>query len=543
MGDLAIGSEKALLATAKALVKGLRLTPAEQKVLRNLPSVSAGLVRAVHDDILAGGDPLGEAFSNIRSADDRRCRGQTFTPPAIVQCMVASAVADAAVNGPFTRVVDGGLGSGRYLRRAAVAFPDAILVGVELDPVCALLARATFHVLGLTGRLHLVVGDFRAVDLPKALGRTLWIGNPPYVRHHALGEQWKDWYAATMNDLGAPKASKLAGLHLHFFARVGEAAGNRDLGILITAAEWTDTNYGAALRTTLCGKLGGVSVHVVDAKAEPFPGVMTTAAITVFKPGQRQAAIRLQVVVDIGELGCLESGIARTVDELSSAKKWQVQVAAPSNPAVHNQTGTRVGSIFRVSRGQVTGANHAWIAGQQAKRLPKRFLLPCITGAKELFTAFEAGGRLESADHLDRVVDLPRDLSGLSRAERAEVDAFLKWAKSVDADKGYVASHRSAWWAIRLPAAAPIVCTYMARRAPVFVRNMVDARLLNIAHGLYPLIPMSDVELDEVCRSLNRASNLNDGRVYAGGLTKFEPSAVEDMLIDWTPSTLLEAAE
>jgi hypothetical protein len=82
----------------------------------------------------------------------------------------------------------------------------------------------------------------------------------------------------------------------------------------------------------------------------------------------------------------------------------------------------------------------------------------------------------------------------------------------------------------------------MARRPPVFIRNIAGARLLNIAHGLYPLVPMSDVDLDSACFALNRASSLSDGRVYAGGLTKFEPSAVEDMLIDWASFTWLEAA-
>jgi hypothetical protein len=90
--------------------------------------------------------------------------------------------------------------------------------------------------------------------------------------------------------------------------------------------------------------------------------------------------------------------------------------------------------------------------------------------------------------------------------------------------------------------AAPIVCTYMARRPPVFIRNIAGACLLNIAHGLYPRVSMSDIDLDNACLALNKASSLNDGRVYAGGLTKFEPGAVEDMFIDWTSFTWLETA-
>jgi len=347
-----------------------------------------------------------------------------------------------------------------------------------------------------------------------------------------------------MRTLGADKASKLAGLHLHFFARVGEIAKPGDVGVFVTAAEWIDTNYGAALRSSLCARLGGVSVHVVDAKAEPFPGVMTTAAITVFHPHQIPTVIKLQAVANVSDLGTLAGGVVRSATDLASAKKWYPRFFSPASVHVLNapQSGTRVGSLFRVSRGQVTGANHIWIAGEKAVNLPARVLLPCVTGANELFAASENGGQLKHVDHLKRVVNLPRDLDTFGRWERSAVDAFLKWAEQEGGNSGYIATHRSPWWAVRLLPAAPIICTYMARRPPVFIRNVAGARLLNIAHGLYPRVPMSEADLDEACLALNRASSLNDGRVYAGGLTKFEPSAVEGILIDWAYFTWLEAA-
>lgn len=530
-----LGKRSGLSVPEAALVAGIAKSP------------DKALVKRLRAAIAEGVDPLGDTFCRLRNADARRAHGQTFTPPGIVASMIARAQAEVRADGPFALVVDGGAGTGRFTLAAGRAFPDAALVAVEPDPVCAVLLRANLAAAGMANRATVLVGDYREVPLPSASGRRLFIGNPPYVRHHDIAAVWKDWYSATMRGLGAEKASKLAGLHLHFFARVGEIAEAGDVGIFVTAAEWTDTNYGAALRSTLCGRLGGVSVHVVDAKAEPFPGVLTTAAITVFKPHRGTTSIRLHAVASIEDLRDLAGGVARPAADLAQAKRWQVPSSCPAGATVHvlevPSVGTRVGDLFRVSRGQVTGANAVWIAGEQAKRLPKRFLVPCITGASELFAASAAGGRLERVDHLERVVDLPRDLRGLSRAERAAIDAFLTWAEKAGGKSNYVATHRNPWWAVRLPAAAPIVCTYMARRPPVFVRNIGGACLLNVAHGLYPLAPMSDAELDDACRSLNRASNLNAGRVYAGGLTKFEPGAVEDMVIDWTPQRWLEAAE
>jgi hypothetical protein len=534
-----------LLSVALALLgRESDLSPDEAAAVAGIkPCTDKALVERFRIAITQGNDPLGDCFCELRNAVDRRRDGQTFTPAGIVSTMIRKAQAEAEKGGAFAKVVDGGAGTGRFALAAGRAFRKADILAIESDPVCAVLLRANIAVAGMTDRVSVLVSDFREVKLPSG-GRRLFIGNPPYVRHHDIGEDWKKWYAATMRTLGADKTSKLAGLHLHFFARVGEIAKPGDVGIFVTAAEWIDTNYGAALRASLCARLGGVSVHVVDAKAEPFPGVMTTAAITVFHPHQVPTAIKLQAVANVGDLGTLSGGVIRSATDLASQKKWYPRFFSPATVHVLNapKSGTRVGSLFRVSRGQVTGANHIWISGEKAVNLPARFLLPCITGANELFAAGGDGWQLKRLDHLKRVVDLPRDLNTLSPRERTAVAAFLEWAEQEGGNSGYIATHRSPWWAIRLLPAAPIVCTYMARRPPVFIRNIAGARLLNIAHGLYPRSPMSDVDLDRACLALNKASSLSDGRVYAGGLTKFEPSAVEDMFIDWTSFTWLEAA-
>jgi hypothetical protein len=79
----------------------------------------------------------------------------------------------------------------------------------------------------------------------------------------------------------------------------------------------------------------------------------------------------------------------------------------------------------------------------------------------------------------------------------------------------------------------------MARRPPAFVRNMTDARHINIAHGIYPRDPMSDATLDALAAFLSRTVTQAEGRTYAGGLTKFEPKEVERLLVP-EPSTLTQ---
>jgi len=140
-------------------------------------------------------------------------------------------------------------------------------------------------------------------------------------------------------------------------------------------------------------------------------------------------------------------------------------------------------------------------------------------------------GALLSASQLRSVADLPRDLDTLSAGERALVDAFLAWALEAGAHQSYIVLHRSPWWEVKLRAPAPILATYMARRPPAFVRNLAEARHINIAHRLYPRDQLSDDCLHPLAAYLSQSVSTDEGRTYAGGLTKFEPKEMERLLV------------
>jgi adenine-specific DNA-methyltransferase len=151
-------------------------------------------------------------------------------------------------------------------------------------------------------------------------------------------------------------------------------------------------------------------------------------------------------------------------------------------------------------------------------------LLPTVTRARELLFA---GDALADASKLRRVLSLPVDLGELERGFRKVAERFIEWAKKRGAADSYVAQHRRAWWSVPLYEPAPIVCTYMARRPPAFVRNLCDARLLNIAHGLYPRQTLDAETTSGLLDYLRRHVGVAAGRTYAGGLTKFEPGELE----------------
>lgn len=529
-GELAaILSSEAHLATAAAhLVQGGPLdylSQAERRLWHSAreATVSATAVEAVRNGIGAGDDPLGDAFLRLRRPADRRASGAVYTPKPIVDAMTAWLSKAPEVR----RIVDPGAGSGRFTLAAGRAVTGARLVAVESDPLALLLLRANLTVAGLAERAEVVPGDYRRVrpeDPDDQREPTAFIGNPPYVRHHLIEPRWKEWLHTEASRLGLP-ASRLAGLHIHFFLQTALLAAPRDVGVFVTSAEWLDVNYGKLLRSLLVDCLDVESIHIVNPSALPFGDVATTAAITCFRVGHARRAVGFRKVAAVGELGALEA--SRSVDRqrLRAAPRWTSLLSVPKRPPAGY---VELGDLCRVHRGAVTGANGTWITRRDDARLPDTALFPSVTRARELFAA---GGWLQSLDGLRCVIDLPEDLDEFDATDRRLVERFLSAARAAGVQEGYIASHRKCWWSVGLRAPAPIIASYMARRPPAFVRNPLGARHINVAHGLYPREPMPELALDRLADALSASATTEAGRTYAGGLTKFEPGEMARLAV------------
>ena len=506
---------------------------------RQYPRVAA----AAGDRIRAGEDPLGEAFCALRSPAGRRVLGQTFTPPPVIESMIAWA---AGTGIRPARVVDPGSGSARMLLAAGRRWPDAALVGVEIDPVAAIIGRASLAAAGFAGRSAVLLGDYRGARLPPAGGPTLFLGNPPYVRHHQIGAPGKDWLRRAARAHGVP-ASGLAGLHAHFFLATADHAVPGDLGVLITAAEWLDVNYGRLVRELLLGALGGQGVHLIEPAVPVFADAAATSVIACFRPGTTparsgcagwparrnwarwRAAPRCPPGCSAPPPGggrcCARAAPGRIRPQRPQRPGPGPSAAAPGRPPAGH---VELGELCRVHRGQVTGANAVWVTTGPHPLIPARFCVPAVTRARELIAA---GLILPPGAPLRAVISLPADLDDLPGGERDGVARFLRQATAAGAADSYVARHRRPWWRVRLGTPPPILASYMGRRPPVFVRNQAGASYLNIAHGLYPREPLDPGVLDALTAFLSRSVAPEQGRVYAGGLVKFEPREMERLTV------------
>lgn len=503
------------------------LTEAERSLVSGAttePAVPEGGLESIRKAIRSGEDPLGSMLCAIRSPESRRSIGAFYTPPAIVEPMVAWALGQ----GP-ARVVDAGCGSGRFVASVLRRQADAHVVAVDLDPLATLITRAAVAALEAPN-VTILQADYTALDLPAVSGRTAWIGNPPYVRHHDLPVEMKTWAAEASERLGH-RASGLAGLHAYFFLATALHARHGDVGCFVTSAEWLDVGYGSIIRHLLLDGLGGLALDVLEPTAVPFEDAMTTAVIVTFQAGARPAGMRLRLVEHVEDLGGIATGSVIERGRLSATSRWTPFLRGA---AIHDADLVPLGEIARVHRGVVTGGNGYFVmTRQRARELGiERWCRPAITRASEIFGS---GGVVRDGPERLLLLDLPADVD---RSAFPDLDAYLQLGEAIVGDHppvaaGYIASHRSRWWRVGGTEPPSIVASYMARRAPAFALNPDRLAVLNIAHGIYPREPMTDGDLAALVAHLNEASGRfrGYGRTYHGGLEKFEPGEMEALLI------------
>lgn len=459
-------------------------------------------------------DLAGEHYMQTHSASERRDSGSTYTPPDIVEMMIDDALGkiDPAC------VVDCGGGSGRFAIAAARAFPSAKVYAVDNSHEACAMCRENVKSHGLESRIEVVESDFLDFSLPDDRGKTLWIGNPPYVRHHKINKVRKAQFKDKAKAMGLP-ASALAGLHVHFIAHIAELWHEGDFAELITSAEWLDVGYGSFVRHMLVERLSLVHLKLFDRGFQIFDGIEATAVIFSFSSYTSDSV-------------CVETGEGRSAvikrETLANSEKWTVALEGRERDASALPL-VPLGSFVAVHRGVVTGNNKFWVRKpEDLDGIPSELTIPIVSRANEITGECVAQNNPEK---LKRLIALPCNIEELPKSARCAAERILDDGSARKVDEGYVARSRKAWWSVKPPEAPAVMMTYMSRKAPTFIKNKRHLPMLNTIHGLYPKVELSNRALSNLVDYLNNNVELQSGRTYCGGLVKFEPREVEAILV------------
>ncbi|TZG29139.1 hypothetical protein FYJ91_03110 [Sphingomonas montanisoli] len=231
-----------------------------------------------------------------------------------------------------------------------------------------------------------------------------------------------------------------------------------------------------------------------------------------------------------------------TRDELMSASKWEPLLQGKRHDA--NPGWVTLETLASFRRGVATGANGFFLLSRDrldALGISVERCLPCVGRASdvrgliyrpsEFEAAAAAGGKLFLLNLKDPLTD--------------EEKRYVRIGEDQSLTKRFLLANRKPWYSMEQRPVAPIWAAVFGRGDLKFVFNEASARTLTNFHCLYPTNP-NPVFHQALTMCLNstlvRETSKLHGRVYGGGLNKFEPNDLKSIQVpdlNLTPKSLI----
>lgn len=239
---------------------------------------------------------LGTLYTAAMAPADRSLRGAYYTPPALVQRLLATAETEGVQWGAV-RVIDPSCGSGAFLvpvaERMAAALKGASpkdvlatiaqrLMGMELDPVAAWLAQVALEaavlplIVASNARLPLCVRADDALAAPCGADFDLVVGNPPYGRVALTPAQREQFSRSLFGH------ANLYGVFTDLALRHARPGG---LVAYVTPTSFLGGQYFKALRRLLAAEAPPLSLDVVEARTGVFDDVQQETVLALYRRG------------------------------------------------------------------------------------------------------------------------------------------------------------------------------------------------------------------------------------------------------------------
>lgn len=407
-------------------------------------------------------------------------------------------------------------------------------VGIEVDKD---FYTAANELWGHTN-VNLINGDFTEIESFEKVN--LLITNPPYVRHHYIGQEQKLRLSAMTQRETGLSLSGLAGLYCYFILSAHKwLAPNAICGWLIPS-EFMDVNYGSKLKEYLLNKVHLLRVHRYNPKNCKFDDAIVSSCVVWFKN---------EIVEDNYEVEFSYSGthenpeLIRKVDKntLEKSKKW---THFPINADGDKQQCARIptiGDFFTIKRGLATGDNNFFIlSGKQieALNLNMNFFTPILPSPRHL-KCNEVFGDKNGYPCLNTQYFLLNCTLPEDEVKECYPAIWNYLSSGIDTTaQKYLCKNRKVWYHQESRSATPFLCSYMGRGSGEhtvpfrFILNHTRAIATNSYLMLYPKAMLQEAIaqtpdiLHEVWNALSSitANDLEcEGRVYGGGLKKIEP--------------------
>jgi len=468
----------------------LATATAKQRVRDRLAALTGTLAgdgtdRATHQNGVA------ETYQTSLGDDEREANGHFVTDPAIATALCRWAI-QPRPDGRCPRVLDPAVGSGAFALAAADRLADVApehsaaerlhnVVGVDSDPVAlAVAAGRLLDRLPDATDTQLAVYESDFFDVQPGDNRTATlhgdrieagqfdavVGNPPYVRQETAETDGMRDHLASFGPAretpyldGERALSKRSDTYIYFLTHATRFLREGGRLAVVVPKKWLTTRYGESLQTFLGDHYRLHAVVGFDTRAFAsalVDTVLLLAERTDDPTTRRETATQFRRIDEqqsVAELLAQLAGATAAPSEssLSIGRNASSRiVTVPQRRLVENGPDKRahyldapgplirlleeppltpLGSLGRISRGVMTGANDFFFldAGSEyAESIDDQFLAPAIKSIRD--TDSRRLGVADAERYLldvhDYVTDL--DLSGVEKPTKAVKDALSR---------------------------------------------------------------------------------------------------------------------
>lgn len=498
-------------------------------------------------------EKIGETFEDITPQESRRKLGQFRTPTPVAELM-ASWVIDGADN----TVLDPGMGAGALsaaaYRQKIVHDADASLHdirGIDLNELALVMSATSLRLLDNDTPHNLTIEDFLDFD-PEATEKVdSVISNPPYTRHHELDEEMKQTVNTQAEDETDAPVSSLSPLYAYFYIHATQFLKPGGKMTFITPAEFLETNYGESLKRFLLDEFDIRALVMTDRDVSLFEEAMTTTCISFLERDTDDTETQTRFIkVDewVGE-DTIQSAIED--DSISGETNWGYVNTLPQDGLEPSEKWTLLfdtieiadipelkplSKIGDVNRGIATGKNDYFCLSQEdvdEYDIEEEYLSPLVrSSSRAEYYDYTTEDWEEQRAENDEVWLLYHLDVWKPQLNDTNVRDYLDYGEQTGADESYLAKNREPWYLVDRRDPPDIFFTYMSRDGGRATYNRAQARNLNNLHGLYLDDEYDENDTKALLTYLN--SEIGDqivkrgGRTYMGGLSKVEPSELED---------------
>lgn len=469
------------------------------------------------------------ALSKKESREALRDKGQFWTPDWVAEAMMAYVIKDSQM------IFDPAVGSGAFFKALNKINTSRRIEFYGTDVDKSVLKEEVYKDSGC----KIECRDF--IKNPPNRTFKAIVANPPYIRHHRMGNETKDYLKLLSKKITGKAIDGRAGYHIYFLLQALYLLENKGKLAFIMPADTCEGAFAEYLWNWIGKNFCLEAVVTFAEKATPFPSIDTNAMIFMIRKEQPKTDLFwVKVNVPSSELyKLISSNFEPNQFENLEVTKRNLHEAIKtglSRPTQNKEFKFHLGDFASVMRGIATGANDFFfLTRKQAQELkiPKEFLKSAIGRTRDIsdeiitqstITKLDQKGRptlLLSVDNKDAI--LPKSLT-----------AYLKKGADLGIPRRPLIKQRKLWHKMEKRQVPPLLFAYLGRRNLRFIKN--DANILPLT-GFLCIYPNETDEsyIDALWKILNHPESLENlrlvGKSYGSGAIKVEPRSLEKLPI------------